>query len=80
MKTLIAIAMVLALATSSAEAQYSQQQFVQSSSIVDVSKKSMTYKQAYAKAQAGDKPLLVMVTADWCPPCRQMKALSLIHI
>ncbi len=77
MKTLIAIAMVLALATSSAEAQYSQQQFVQSSSIVDVSKKSMTYKQAYAKAQAGDKPLLVMVTADWCPPCRQMKATTL---
>lgn len=32
-----------------------------------------TYKQAYKDAQNGDKPLLILVTADWCPPCQQMK-------
>lgn len=32
-----------------------------------------TYKEAYHDAQNGDKPLLVLVTADWCPPCQQMK-------
>lgn len=31
------------------------------------------YKTAYQKAQKGDKPLLVLVTAEWCPPCRVMK-------
>ena len=33
----------------------------------------LTYKQAYAQAAAGDKPLLVLVTADWCPPCVRFK-------
>ncbi len=31
------------------------------------------YKTAYEKAQAGDRPLLVLVTAEWCPPCQRMK-------
>ena len=31
------------------------------------------YKTAYEKAQKGDKPLLVLVTAEWCPPCQTMK-------
>lgn len=31
------------------------------------------YKTAYEKAQTGDKPLLVLVTAEWCPPCQVMK-------
>ena len=31
------------------------------------------YKSAYLKAQQGDKPLLVLVTADWCPPCQVMR-------
>ena len=34
---------------------------------------NLTYKQAYAQAATGDKPLLVLVTADWCPPCVRMK-------
>jgi len=34
---------------------------------------ALDYKTAYANAQAGDKPLLVLVTADWCPPCQEMK-------
>jgi len=33
----------------------------------------LSYNAAYAKAQAGDKPLLVLVTAAWCPPCQEMK-------
>ncbi|MCH2179754.1 MAG: thioredoxin family protein [Mariniblastus sp.] len=31
------------------------------------------YKSAYEKAQAGNKPLLILVTAEWCPPCQRMK-------
>jgi thiol:disulfide interchange protein len=31
------------------------------------------YKNAYEKAMKGDKPLLVLVTADWCGPCQTMK-------
>lgn len=33
----------------------------------------LSYNAAYANAQAGDKPLLVLVTAAWCPPCQEMK-------
>ena len=32
------------------------------------------YKTAYKRAQSGDKPLLVLVTAEWCAPCQQMKS------
>jgi thiol:disulfide interchange protein len=35
------------------------------------------YKTAYDKAQAGDRPLLVLVTADWCPPCQRMKSTTM---
>lgn len=31
------------------------------------------YRTAYNQAQQGTKPLLVLVTADWCPPCQVMK-------
>ncbi len=31
------------------------------------------YRTAYQAAQAGEKPLLVLVTAEWCPPCKVMK-------
>ncbi len=34
---------------------------------------SVDYKTAYQRAQSGDKPLLVLVTAEWCPPCQVMK-------
>ena len=34
---------------------------------------SKSYKEAYRDAQAGDKPLLVLVSATWCPPCQVMK-------
>lgn len=37
----------------------------------------MDYKTAYAKAQQGDKPLLVLVTATWCPPCQSMKSTTI---
>ena len=32
------------------------------------------YKTAYQKAHSGNKPLQVLVTAEWCPPCRVMKS------
>jgi thiol:disulfide interchange protein len=32
-----------------------------------------SYKDAYRDAQTGDKPLLVLVSATWCPPCQVMK-------
>ena len=31
------------------------------------------YTTAFDRAQTGDKPLLVLVTATWCPPCQVMK-------
>lgn len=72
MRILVAIGMALLLTTSSANAQV-----MQSTADTSVSKETMTYSQAYKKAQTGDKPLLVLVTADWCPPCRQLKAATL---
>ncbi|MGB1930608.1 MAG: thioredoxin family protein [Mariniblastus sp.] len=33
----------------------------------------LDYATAYKNAQSGDKPLLVLVTAKWCPPCQAMK-------
>lgn len=33
----------------------------------------MDYRTAYENAQNGEKPLLVLVTAEWCPPCKIMK-------
>lgn len=34
---------------------------------------TLDYATAYKNAQSGDKPLLVLVTAKWCPPCQSMK-------
>lgn len=31
------------------------------------------YDQAYERTQTGQKPLMVLVGADWCPGCRTMK-------
>ena len=33
----------------------------------------VNYRTAYQRAQEGDKPLLVLITAEWCPPCQVMK-------
>jgi thiol-disulfide isomerase/thioredoxin len=35
------------------------------------------YKTAYKNAMQGDRPLLVLVTAEWCPPCRSLKTNTL---
>ena len=31
------------------------------------------YKTAFNRAQQDNKPLLVLVSAEWCPPCKMMK-------
>jgi thiol:disulfide interchange protein len=33
-----------------------------------------SFNQASAESNETNKPLLVVFTADWCPPCKQMKA------
>lgn len=35
------------------------------------------YATAYRQAQTGDKPLLVLVTAEWCAPCQMLKRTTL---
>ena len=36
-----------------------------------------TYDAAYTKMQKSGKPLLVLVSANWCPACRKMKETTL---
>ena len=35
------------------------------------------YFTAYKNAQAGEMPMLVLVTAEWCPPCKVMKSTTM---
>jgi len=72
MKTLLAIAVALTLGLSPSQAQQSAP-IVTVQSAATSTPKALSYKDAYKQAQAGDKPLLVLVTATWCPPCVQMK-------
>lgn len=76
MKILLAVGFVIAVATSSAVAQQTQNFSVESSYETTV-QKPLTYADAFKKAKIGDKPLLVLVTADWCAPCRQLKESTL---
>jgi thioredoxin-like negative regulator of GroEL len=32
-----------------------------------------TCREAYLDAKANGKPLVILVSAEWCPPCKQMK-------
>lgn len=75
MKTLLTIAIALTLGITSSQAQQTNLDLGASSTTTQSTsaKKALTYKDAYKKAQAGDKPLLILVTATWCPPCVQMK-------
>lgn len=36
-----------------------------------------SYRDAYHDAVQGEKPLLVLVTAQWCPPCQVMKSTTI---
>ena len=54
------------------QSQYSQE-FYSPSADVTTKTVAKSYREAYQEAQAGDKPLLVLVTATWCPPCQVMK-------
>jgi thiol:disulfide interchange protein len=37
------------------------------------SSQPVDYKTAYTRSQQDERPLLVLVTAQWCPPCQLMK-------
>jgi thiol:disulfide interchange protein len=41
------------------------------------SRQPTDYFTAYKNAQSGNKPMLVLVTAEWCPPCQVMKATTI---
>jgi thiol-disulfide isomerase/thioredoxin len=45
-----------------------------------VKAQTLSYNEAYAQSQSGDKPLVVMIGADWCPACVQMKNSALPQI
>jgi thiol:disulfide interchange protein len=52
---------------------FSDQNYYTNDAVVQQPKAAKSYREAYQDAQAGDKPLLVLVTATWCPPCQIMK-------
>lgn len=52
--------------------QVAAQEFT-TESTYDAKGQAKSYAEAYRDAQAGDKPLLVLVSATWCPPCQVMK-------
>lgn len=41
--------------------------------VVLMASSGAAYQQAFDRADKEDKPLLVLVGAEWCPGCRQMK-------
>ena len=43
-----------------------------------LSSQSLTYEQAFRKAQEERKPLLILVGADWCQACKTMKSDTII--
>ena len=70
------VVMIVALGSLSGQA-FAQQTYYQTYNTYDQGQTtvahSKSYKEAYQDAQAGDKPLLVLVSATWCPPCQVMK-------
>ncbi len=80
MRLIIALVMMATLGLASDRAcgqvygyDYGQQEIYSSGIAVEKPKAAKSYRDAYQDAQAGDKPLLVLVTATWCPPCQVMK-------
>lgn len=78
----LAVTAALGFVTNSASAQHYTPQYFETDvtesvgeyqTVGDSAKLAKSYKDAYRDAQEGDKPLLVLVTATWCPPCQVMK-------
>ena len=76
MKWILPVAVVLVVGMTT-NAVTAQQYSVQPLQVETHSNQSLSYAEAYRLADTGDKPLLVMVTAQWCPPCQVMKANTL---
>ncbi|MBX3416530.1 MAG: thioredoxin family protein [Pirellulaceae bacterium] len=62
MRMVIAVLFVLAVAPAVAQETATQKRQV------------LDYTTAYNRCQSGDKPMLVLVTATWCPPCQKLKS------
>jgi thiol:disulfide interchange protein len=45
--------------------------------VPDVFLASLSLDEAHAKSAATNKPVFVLATADWCPPCQLMKRVAL---
>lgn len=80
MKLTIALVMMATLSLVSNQAygqeygyHYGGHELSSSNVVIQQPKAGKSYREAYQDAQAGDKPLLVLVTATWCPPCQVMK-------
>jgi len=53
---------------------------VLSAEVAPANSGSLTYVEAYRASQAEDKPLVVLVGADWCPACQTMKKSSMPQV
>ena len=80
MRLCIALVMMATLGLMSNQAvgqeygyHFGDQEFYSSEVVVQQPKSAKSYREAYQDALDGDKPLLVLVTATWCPPCQIMK-------
>ncbi|MGI9516942.1 MAG: thioredoxin family protein [Pirellulaceae bacterium] len=49
-------------------------------SAIDTFAETVDYETAYHRAQTDQKPLLVLVTAEWCQPCQKMKETTIAEM
>lgn len=47
---------------------------------VSMKTETLSYSDAYAQSQTGEKPLVVLVGAEWCPACVTMKKSTLPQV
>ncbi|MFO0920876.1 MAG: thioredoxin family protein [Pirellulales bacterium] len=54
-----------------------QMAFLMLFAFMNPNSKELTYESAYAKADKENKPLLVIVGADWCAACKTLKSTTI---